>query len=199
MLKRRMRGFSLIEMMIVISVVMVISAMSVMSLQPALQQSRVSNAYDTTLMAMRQARDMSVAQRQVYYVTFSNAVQPNTVSITQGSTGTVVTTYTLPTDLSFTAIAGVPTGAGKTPDGFGAGATPIDFDQGVVAGVKTQVYFQPDGSAQDVVGNVNNGVVYIARAGNLYTSHAITLWGATGRLRGWRLFQNAGVAYWRQM
>ena len=148
---------------------------------------------------MRQARDLSVAQRQVYYVTFSTAVQPNTVSITQGSTGTVVNTYTLPTDLAFQALGGLPTGAGKTPDGFGAGTTAIDFDQGVVAGIKNQIYFQPDGSAQDVNGNTNNGVIYIARTGYLYSSHAITLWGATGRMRGWRLYQNLNTPYWRQM
>ena len=64
--------------------------------------------------------------------------------------------------------------------------TAIDFDQGIVAGAKNVIYFYPDGSAADVLGNVNNGVVYIARPGFIDSSRAITLWGATGRLRGWR-------------
>jgi len=42
-------------------------------------------------------------------------------------------------------------------------------------------------------------VLYLARPGNLYSSRAVTLWGITGRIRGWRLYQNGGAgAYWRQ-
>jgi len=88
-----------------------------------------------------------------------------------------------------------------TPDGFGVGATAIDFDQGVAGGVKNVIYFYPDGSAEDVNGNVNNGVVYLALLGNagyFKSSRAITLWGATGRVRAWRLESNAGAYYWRQ-
>ena len=76
----------------------------------------------------------------------------------------------------------------------------IDFDQGIGAGGATSVVFCPDGSAQDTVGNLNNGVVYMARASELYSSRAITLWGSTGRLRGWRLLQNGscGSNCWSQ-
>jgi prepilin-type N-terminal cleavage/methylation domain-containing protein len=194
---RRMRGFSLIEMMVVVTIILIVSGVAIFGMQPALQFSRVNNAYNITLAAIRQTRDFAVAQRQTYSVTFSNAAVPNTITITQAGNGNVVTTYPLPTDVSFTAIAGIPTGA-NAPDGFGvAGA--ISFDQGVAGGATNVIYFMPDGTAQDVNGNVNNGVIYIARAGQLYSSHAITVWGATGRLRGWRLYNNAaGTAYWRQ-
>lgn len=195
-----MRGFSLIEMMGVIGIILIVSAFAVMKLQPDLQETRVTNAYNTTLMAMRQARDISVAQRQTYYVTFThNAAPPDTITLTQGGTGTVIDTYQLPLDLAFTVVTGIPTGAGQTPDGFGNGGTAIAFDQGVSGGAANVVYFYPDGSAQDVNGNINNGVIYIARPGFLYTSRAITLWGATGRLRGWRVYSNNGSTYWRQM
>jgi hypothetical protein len=60
------------------------------------------------------------------------------------------------------------------------------------------IYFYPDGSAEDVIGNVNNGVVYVAMPGFVNTSRAITLWGATGRLRGWRINRNGANYYWRQ-
>jgi hypothetical protein len=150
---------------------------------------------------MRQARDISVAQRQIYFVTLNNAVQPNTITVTQGSTGTVVSSYALPSDVAFDAEPGLPNSpivAPTTPDGFGTGATAIDFDQGIVAGAKNIVYFYPDGSAADALGNVNNGVVYIARPGFVDSSRAITLWGATGRLRGWRAYKNGAKYYWRQ-
>ncbi len=195
MVSRRTQGFSLIEMMIVMAVFLIASAISAMFIQPLLLEARVTNAYNTTLMTLRHARDIAVSQRQVFYVTF-NGGNPNTISITQGSSGVVVATYPLPTDVGFNALTGLPA-APNTPDGFGNGGTAIDFDQGITGGVKNVIYFYPDGTGEDVVGNINNGVVYIARTGQLYSSRAITLWGATGRMRGWRLYNN-GNPYWRQ-
>lgn len=201
MLSRRMRGFSLIELMIVIALVLVVTAFSIMAIQPSLKQGRVTQAFNVTLMTLRQARDTAVAQRQIYFVTLNNGVQPNTITITQGSTGTVTATYFLPTDVAFDAEPGIPTSAvafPTTPDGFGIGGTAIDFDQGVFGGVKNVIYFYPDGSAEDVNGNVNNGVVYVAMPGFVNTSRAISVWGATGRLRGWMINWNGAKYYWRQ-
>jgi prepilin-type N-terminal cleavage/methylation domain-containing protein len=201
MLSRKMRGFSLIELTVVLALVLVVTAFSVMTIQPSLKQNDVTSAYNQTLMALRQARDTSVAQRQIYFVTLSNAAVPNTITITQGSTGAVTSTYSLPRDVAFVAVAGIPVSPAAyplTPDGFGVGGTAIDFDQGVLGGAKNVIYFYPDGSAEDVNGNVNNGVVYVAMPAFVNTSRAITLWGATGRLRGWRINLNAGKYYWRQ-
>jgi prepilin-type N-terminal cleavage/methylation domain-containing protein len=196
-----MRGFSMIEMAIVLCLVLIVAAVSTMTFQPALREGRVTEAYNRTLMTMRQAREFSVAQRQIYFVTLNNGVQPNTISITQGSTGIVTVSYNLPTDVAFDVEPGIPvsrTVAPTTPDGFGVGNLAIDFDQGIAGGAKNVIYFYPDGSAADAAGNVNNGVVYVARPGEIRSSRAITLWGATGRLRGWHLFPNGGSFYWRQ-
>jgi prepilin-type N-terminal cleavage/methylation domain-containing protein len=204
MLARKMRGFSLIEMMIVVALILIVLAFSIVAIQPSLKQNDVTEGYNQTLMAFRQARDISVAQRQIYFVTLSNAAVPNSITITQGSTGTVTANYFLPTDVAFLTLPNLPTSQTTypmTPDGFGIGATAIDFDQGVAGGVKNVIYFYPDGSAEDAIGNVNNGVVYLALTGNtgyVNTSRAITLWGATGRLRGWHIYSNAGQWYWRQ-
>jgi len=194
----RMRGFSLIEMMIVVTIILIVSGIAVTAIQPALKAERVNNAYNQTLAAIRQGRDYAVGQRQQFSVTFNNAVNPNTITLTRVGNGTVVTTYPLPTDVTFVAVNGIPTAANKVPDGFGAGATAIDFDQNVAGGSKTVIYFNPDGTGSDVNGNINNGVLYIARAGDLYSSHAITFWGATGRIRGWRLYVTGGNPYWSQ-
>jgi prepilin-type N-terminal cleavage/methylation domain-containing protein len=197
----RMRGFSLIEMMTVVTLVLIVTGIAVTGIQPALKYSRVNNAYNTTLAAIRQTRDFAVSQRQEYSVTFNNAVSPNTITITQiTQTGTnnAVTTYQLPIDVTYTAVSGIPTAPNAVPDGFGAGATAIDFDQGIAGGIQNVIYFLPDGTGQDINGNINNGVIYIARAGELYSSHAITVWGTTGRIRGWKLYGDAGTPIWRQ-
>jgi prepilin-type N-terminal cleavage/methylation domain-containing protein len=196
-----MRGFSLTEMMVVVAVILIVLAFSIMAIQPSLKQNDITEGYNQTLMALRQARDMSVAQRQIYFVTLSNAAAPNSITITQGSTGTVMATYFLPPDVGFGWAVGLPTSPvafPTTPDGFGVGTTAIDFDQGVVGGIKNVIYFYPDGSAEDAIGNINNGVVYMAVPPIMSTFRAITLWGATGRLRGWHLYKSGANYYWRQ-
>ncbi|HYA25917.1 MAG TPA: prepilin-type N-terminal cleavage/methylation domain-containing protein [Terriglobales bacterium] len=209
---RRMRGFSLIEMITTVTLILIVTGIVVAGLQPAIRYSRVNNAYNITLAAIRQTRDYAVAQRQQYSVTFSNALVPNTITITQAGNGNVVATYQLPSDLRFMVVGGFPNSAATVPDGFGNGAVPIAFDQGIAAGNPDVIYFMPDGTGQDVNGNINNGVIYIARCidtasspcptgntlGDINTAHAITVWGATGRIRGWRLYYNSGTPYWRE-
>ncbi len=203
---RRTSGFSLLEMAIVLAILIIMSTVSFMSLQPMMKQQRVNNAYNTALSAMRLARDNAVAQRTSYVVTFNTGALPHTVTVAptfagfQGALKAV--TYQLPTDVHFSNEAGIPTSNTFTPDRFGTGAAAVDFGytgQGAGAGGQKLIYFCPDGSAQDAAGgvgqcsgNFNNGVVYIARPGELMSSRALTVWGATGRIRGWRLYSNGG-------
>jgi len=62
----------------------------------------------------------------------------------------------------------------------------------------------PDGSARDGTspsngGNYSSGVLYMIRAaGTISDSRSITVWGATGRIRGWRLDVLSGVNTWVQ-
>lgn len=192
-------GFSLLEMMAVIAIVMLVTAVSFVSLQPALRQQHVTSAYNATLNTLRRARDQAAGDMRVYVVTFT---APNTITVTQNSTtGPVLITTVLPPDMTFHIEAGIPTSptvAPTTPDGFGTGGNAIDFDQGVGAGGAISLYFQPDGTSVDINGNINSGVVYMARTGDLMSSRAITVWGTTGRIRGWTLVKNGAVVMWRQ-
>ena len=201
MSKRRVRGFSIIELMIVVTILLIMSAIGTLTLQPTLKNLHLTNAYNTTLATMRLARQMAIGKRNIYTVTFNNAVLPNTITIadTNPLSPGVVETIPLPTtDVAFTVVTGIPTTTATTPDHFGTGDAAIGFDPGVTPGVPNVIYFMPDGSAQDAGNNINNGVIYIAQPNVLLSSRAITLWGATGRLRGWRLNQ-AGAAYqWSQ-
>jgi len=195
----------------VVAIIMIMATVSFMSLQPMLKQQRVNNAYNMVLSAMRQARDNAVAQRTSYMVVMDTTTTPHTITVAptfaafQGARNPV--TYQLPLDVVFDAEPGIPTANTKTPDGFGLGAAAIDFGytgSGAGLGGQNRIYFCPDGSAQDAAGgigqcsgNFNCGVVYMARRGDLYSSRAITVWGATGRIRGWRLYANgAGGTKW---
>jgi len=68
--RQRASGFSLIEMTMVVALIIILASITFISLVPVMKQQRVTNAYNTTLAAMRQARDNAVAQRTSYSVTF---------------------------------------------------------------------------------------------------------------------------------
>ena len=205
---RQMRGFTLFEMLVAISVFIVVSAITFSSLAPAMRDARVSGAYNLTLEKMRQARELAIENRKTFLLTFNPPGLPagfDGILINQLNAGTVGQVFDqvpvlLPQDVHFQAIPGIPSTNALVPDNMGSGGSPIQFDIGVNGGAPNQIYFFPDGSARDINNNVNNGIVYIARDGDLSSSRAITLFGAAGRIRGWRLKlpQGVGNATWSQ-
>jgi prepilin-type N-terminal cleavage/methylation domain-containing protein len=209
------RGFTMIEMAIVIAIVFIVSSMAFMSLQPVLKDARANTAFNDVLMQLRIARQRAVTERKQYIVCLGNTAPagaampmgaPNAQSIqvyrwdagTALSAAAQVTAFSLPYDISFQTLAGLPNSSSTVPDGFGTGSTAIDFDQGVTAGIRDQIMFLPDGSAHDTNGNFSSGIVYIARTAELYSSRAITVYAATGRIRGWRLNKVSGSPVWAE-
>ena len=191
------RGFSLAEMLITIAIGLIMAGVTFIVLMPMFRESHVNAAYDTTLSVMRNYRNLSITQSKRYIVTFT---APGTITVQYWGVGVpvspapvTVATYTLPQDIQFAVQAGFPAAA---PDGFGSGGTAIDFDQGMDLGSQNYVMFMPDGSSQDLLGNYNSGVVYLTRPGDLYSSRAVSVFGTTGRVRGWRLLQTGNL--WSQ-
>ena len=185
---KRQRGFSLLELMIVVAIGLIMAGVTFIAMMPLFKQNHVDAAYDTTLGVIRNYRNQAIAQRKRYIITFT-APQTITVSywgvaVPVSPAPVVVATYILPQDLQFAVQTGYPTAA---PDSFGTGIAAIDFDQGMGLGSQNYVMFMPDGSSQDTLGNMNSGVLYISRPGDLYSSRAISIFGSTGRIRGWRL------------
>ena len=199
--QRNMRGFSLVELLIVVVILLVMAGVTFINVAPALRQVHVDNAYSTTISTMDAARGRATAMRRRYSVTFT---LPGTITITDplDPLGTPLQTVSLPDDVSFDAEIGIPATTATAPDRLGKGQPdgPICFDIGVTINCTNTFMFYPDGSARDAAGNVNNGVVYIARPTAVDSSRAISVLGLSGRIRGWRLATTAagGVKYWRQ-
>lgn len=184
-------GFSLTELLVTVAVLMTGGAIAVMNIAPAVRGSHVETAYQNTLDQLRFARQVAIDKRTVCRVDFA---APGTISVTQAfADGTPVQTetITLPTDVQYTVVAGMPSPPTPTPDNLGNGNIAIDFDR-VAGGSGTTIYFQPDGSALDAAGRANDGVIYVARPNELTGARAITLLGTTGRIRGWRLGPRPG-------
>ncbi len=203
-----MRGFSLVEMLLVVAIIMVLVAISFISLQPAIKNIRTSNAFNTVLQQIRSARQNAIEKREQYIVCFGTGSAPAGAATPKGvpdaqsiqifewqsgaslSTATQISSVELPWDMQFQVLAGYPATA---PDNMGT--TAVNFDQGVVGGVTNQIVFQPDGSARDTLGNLNSGIIYMARTADMNSPRAITLFGASGATRGWRLINQGGLKW----
>lgn len=196
---RRNRGFSLLEMMIALAIGLIMTGVTLVALMPLFKQNHVDAAYDTTLSVIRTYRSQSITQSKRYIIQFT---APGTITVQYWGVGVpvspapvTVATYTLPIDIQFATQGGFPAAA---PDGLGSGGTAIDFDQGMGAGSQNYIMFMPDGSSQDLQGNYNSGVVYLTRPGDLYSSRALSVFGTTGRIRGWRLYSQGGNTWVQQ-
>jgi len=181
--------------MLVVAIGVIIGAMAVINIQTAVRASRVNTAYQTIMMSLRRARQGAVDERCLYVVTFT---APRTILLQKISGGvtTTIQTIDLPFDIQFRAEPGIPTNNAKTPDNFGSGANAIDFSINY-GGAGTVVYFNPDGSATDSSSRINNGVVYMVRRGELTSARAVSVFGATGRIKGWKIVvPTSGGASW---
>jgi type II secretory pathway pseudopilin PulG len=194
--REQQRGFTLAESVVTLFVLMVAASLAIMNIAGVVRNSRTDTAYQTVLMQMRYCRQTAIDKRLVCVATFT---APRTLTITStfnDGTPPQVETTDLPSDLSFTVEPGIPGGIGAAPDGIGLGNRAIDFDQ-IGGGGGNSVWFQPDGSALDAGSRVNDGIVYLARTGDLMSSRAITLLGTSGRIRGWKLDWQGGQKVWR--
>jgi prepilin-type N-terminal cleavage/methylation domain-containing protein len=201
-------GFSLLEMAIVVGVVLVATAAAVVNLVPSIKASRSNAAVEMVLGELRRAHERAVDERRIYRVTFT---APNTIQLDVGRVAVIGSTITnsapafapaqppltLPGTVQFVIVPGVPTNPLTTPDGLGTAANAIDFDL-ASGGGGNQIYFQPDGRALDAGNRLNDGVVYLAEPNNLFSSRAVSLYGSTGRTKGWTLSQVNGAVGWTQ-
>ena len=198
MTSSRNRGFSLLELLIAIAIGFTMTAVTVMTMMPLFKQSHVDTAYDITQSVLRNYRNLSVTQ-SVRYIVYYTA--PGTITVQRWNFATpvspapvTVATYTLPTDVQFAVQAGFPN---PGPDGFGTGSAAITISNCALVGANCLIFY-PDGSAQDDLGNYNSGVVYLSRPSDMYSSRAVSIFGTTGRVRGWRLYNQGGTNKWVQ-
>ncbi len=194
-IRHKEKGFTLTEALVATSVLIVLSSVAVIGIQAALKALRVRTAYDYTLTQLRVAHDRAISDRSVFLVQFVSPQTINTVRIRHGVREPIASLQ-LPSDISFQIVSGIPTGAANTPDNFGTGVTPIDFSVNYSGG-GTEVYFQPDGTAKDIAGRTNNGIVYLGRSGELSSARAVTVFGGTGRIKGWQLKVVGGTPRWQ--
>ena len=172
------RGFSLMEILLVAGLLMLVGGFSMMIIGPALEARNVEMAVRTVSTQMSRARQISVDARRQTRVTFTT---PSTITVeaSQGGTWTPVSTVELPGDMELGidgSVPGAPAPGGSTY----ANNQVADFSG------YSELFFMPDGSAVTSAGALTNGVVYMAQPSKLdTTTRAVTIFGSTGRMKRW--------------
>jgi len=185
--RRAERGFSMIEAVVVIALILIITAMAMIQMPAALQNARSDTALRQVVEQIRQAREYSIANRRYVQVAFL-AGPPSQIQITQRNDLTagagavrVLSTVPLQFPMAFTVFAAM----NDTPDQYGKAAA-ILF-AGVNGGPPAGMLFQSDGQLVSAATLLPiNGTVFLGVAGNQSTARAVTVMGTTGRVRGWK-------------
>lgn len=183
------QGFSAVEVLVTLAIIGVLSGIAMVVFINELPTLRADAAMQLLEAQLRQARETAVDQRRNILVTFQGTGEMLTVRQDLNITTTpptVISTTTLgdfildPNQMVYTVFAALP----DTPDGFGKSAA-VNFNCGIPP-LPCTITFQGDGSVVDHTGAYINGTIFIGNSGNVVTARAITILGATGRIKGYR-------------
>jgi prepilin-type N-terminal cleavage/methylation domain-containing protein len=172
----RPHGYSAIELLVVLGIGSVVSAMAVFEIGNARPAFKGDGAMRVVMSQMNTAREMAITQRRYMEVVFTNANEIQIVRHDAGVATTVLSTIPLEGGVHFELNSSV---TADTPDRFGNDSA-VDF------GSATKVMFSTEGSLIDENGTTVNGTIYVALPNEPRSQRAVTIFGATGRVRGYK-------------
>lgn len=174
------RGFSLLELMVVVGILGVLAAVTIMVSPAFMQHAKAESGIAQAVDALRVGRETALSQRRNVKIEFLGLTAIRTVRQDIGENGvvtgaTVLSTVELENNMQFRIEPGVP----DTPDAFGNGSA-ISF------GTSPERMFTSEGTLVDQVGDVINGTVFLSIPGDTMSVRAISIFGPTALLRVWR-------------
>jgi type II secretory pathway pseudopilin PulG len=175
-LSKPQQGFSLLEGLIAVAIIMIVMGMAMLNFGTVLPNYKANSAMDQLLYQMRSAREKAIAHRIEVQVEFIGTNQIRMTEIWFVGTAPAPVTVSFEGGAQFTTFATVP----DTPMAFGNGS-PIFF--GGVSGGPPVMKFTTNGSFIDNGKTPVNGTVFLGIPGRPLTARAITILGATGRVR----------------
>jgi prepilin-type N-terminal cleavage/methylation domain-containing protein len=170
------RGFSLVEMLMTLAVLGVICAMAVGITTSMVHSAKADSALISIVSAVELARDRAIGERRDFVVAFTT---PNIIQISRIEQPSLTQTVVLKTFLDNGATYVKFTGLPDTPDAFG-NSSAITF------GISPTIEFTSDGSLLDSSGDPINGTVFFGDPARSSSARALTIFGATGLIHGWK-------------
>jgi prepilin-type N-terminal cleavage/methylation domain-containing protein len=192
--RNRQRGFTLIELVIVIAIVLILAGFAVMQTKSTTNNSKANAAMGNVVTQLRQARQMAITMRRNVLVTFTapNQMQLAVQTLPGEAPATVLKPVLLndgaPGGLQFYVFPTIP----DTPMNFGKSQA-INFVTSTGGTSGLSVLFSTSGSFVGTtattnfaaVGNNNqvNASIFVGIPGTPNSARAITVLGGTGRVR----------------
>jgi prepilin-type N-terminal cleavage/methylation domain-containing protein len=173
---RSQQGFSALEILIAVAIISVVLAMAVINYGYILPNFKANSAMDQCLYQLRSARERAIAHRIEVQVQFVGTNQLKLTEIWFVGVAPAPVTYTFEGGAQFVTSTGVP----DTPMAFGNTA-PIYFEN--QSGGPPIMKFTTNGAFIDGGNTLVNGTVFMGIPGKPLTSRAVTILGATGRIR----------------
>jgi Tfp pilus assembly protein FimT len=170
------QGFSLLEGLIAVAIIMIVLGMAMLNFGTVLPNYKANSAMDQLLYQMRSAREKAIAHRIEVQVQFVGTNQIKMTEIWTVGTAPAPVTVSFEGGAQFTTLAAVP----DTPMAFG-NSSAIYFAG--VSGGPPVMKFSTNGSFIDGGNTLVNGTVFLGIPGRPSTARAITILGATGRVR----------------
>jgi type II secretory pathway pseudopilin PulG len=182
--KNRARGFSLLEAIVVLGLMMAMVGMAVINTSNLMPNYKVNTAQDVVVSALRQARQVGLSQRRDVQIwidqgfTGVDQVQHVNYQVVAigGDAPQAVVSVGLPKGTQFM----IEPGVGDTPAGFGNNAAVYI---GNVGGGPPIMKFRSTGAFTDPNYAPLNGTIFIGITGQVSTARAVTIRGGTGRVR----------------
>ncbi len=210
----------MLETAIVLSIAMIAAGIALISTREVIRNQRAERALQDMLQQTRGARQLAIDRRRVFKVAYGASPASITITVTDprsSSSGCAGATNLWPDPpavanppdkidgyFDFLFVAGAPNSSTTSPDGLAAGKTNgVNFTSTTDT---TSVCFYPDGSARDSNNQYSSGLIYIAPTTaaesnitvRLNSMRAMTIFGPTGRVSGWRLSQTSAGPQWKQ-
>src|SRR5437588_10267885 len=171
-------GFSLMELLVAVAIISVILGMALLNYGNILPNFRANSAMDQLLYQLRSARERAIAHRREVQVQFVGTNQLTITEIWLIGTAPPATTVSFEGGAQYLVFPSVP----DIPAPFNFGNTaPIYF--GGLSGGPPLMKFTTNGAFIDGGNTIVNGAVFIGIPAQPSTARAISVLGATGRVR----------------
>jgi len=170
----RQDGFSLVELLVAVAVVGIIAATGVIIMSQVLPSMRGDSVLQFVRAQLLQTRQNAIDQRRNFQVEFLGSKELKVTRLELSGPNTLIGDYSLPYGGTYQVYAGLP----DTPDGLG-NSQAVNFSSG------SKIIMVSDGTVTDGTSPLN-GTVFMGIGDNTSTARAVTVLGATGRVRGYR-------------
>ena len=173
--RNRDAGFTMIETLITMGVMTAVGSMAAFQIGQTQPAMKSDGAMRALVAQLNTARELSITQHRYVQVNFVGTGEVQVVRQDRPAGTTTVSTATFEGDAQFGTVPGLP----DTPEALGNGSA-VSF------GSSTVVRFSSDGTLVDQAGKLVSGTVFLNVANVKGSGRAVTVLGATGRIRAYR-------------